>query len=396
MAELELSIMHRGDNPIGDLQPLLDHFEAETHIHVGVTVLTWDEGWAEAVKMALYGHGPDVSEIGSTWIGNLVAMNALRPFNLPEIYKIGGEKVFLPASWHSGLVQDESTVYAIPWLTDTRLIYYLRRALEQAGLDVNTAFSSPAQMGLTFRHLQNSSFIPWALCTATPLRVLHDAASWVWSAGGEFVSADGKQVLFDQPEARAGLRAYFELGQYLIPELRYLKGERVDELFVQGKVAAALSMPTAFLIERRLNPERMEEWGVAPVMNVPFVGGSNLVIWKHSRQPQNALKLIRWLTTPEAQNTYNMLSGLLPTRIESLTTPEFVADSSLARVAQSLRQGRSFPSIRLWGLIEEKLANALGQIWEERFRPAPQEIDVLFDQYLTPLARQLNRTLQSA
>jgi len=102
--------MRRGDDPVGDLQPLLDRFEAETRVRVHVSVLRWSEGWAEMVKTALYGHGPDVSEIGSSWIGNLIAMNALRPFDLAELYQLGGEKAFLPASWQSGRVPDDSTV----------------------------------------------------------------------------------------------------------------------------------------------------------------------------------------------------------------------------------------------------------------------------------------------
>lgn len=385
--------MRRGDHPAEDLQPVLDRFEAETRVRVRLTVMAWREGWAELVKTALHGHGPDVSEIGSTWIGNLVAMNALRPFDLAEIYKLGGEKAFLPASWQSGLVRDDATLYAIPWLADTRLIYYHPHALEKAGLDASTAFSSPAQLSTTLQRLQASGLVPWSMCTATPRRVLHEAASWVWDAGGDFISADGKRVLFDEPEARAGLRSYFELGRYLSPTVYRLNGTRADELFLREQAAAMLSMPMAYVLQRRAHPETARAWGVTSVLSTPFVGGSNLVIWRHSRQGQNALKLIRWLTTPAAQNAYNMFSGLLPVRVESLMAPDFVSDPNLARIAQGLRQGRSFPAIRLWGLIEDKLAGALGQIWEEIFNSAVPENDGLFDKYLTPLAKQLNRTL---
>jgi multiple sugar transport system substrate-binding protein len=395
MTELEFSIMRRGDDPVGDLQPLLDRFEAETRVKVRVTVLRWRDGWAEMVKTALYGHGPDVSEIGTTWIGNLIAMNALRPFELPELYKLGGEKVFLPASWQSGRVPDDAIVYAVPWLADTRLIYYHRSALEQAGLEAGTAFDSPAQLSSTLQRLQDSGRAPWVMCTATPRRLLQEAASWVWSAGGDFVSADGKRILFDQPEALAGLKAYFELGRYLGPEARRLDGGQADDLFVQQQVASMLNMPIAYLLQRRLYPDVVKEWGVAPVMGTPFVGGSNLVIWKHSRQEQNALKLLRWLTTPEAQNTYNMFSGLLPVRVESLTAPAFANDPDLARIAQGLRQGRSFPAIRLWGLIESKLADALGQIWTESVDSPAPEIDALLDKHLALAARSLNKTLSA-
>jgi len=343
----------------------------------------------------LYGHGPDVSEIGTTWIGNLIAMNALRPFDLAELYHLGGEKAFLQASWQSGRVPDDSTVYAVPWLADTRLIYYHRSALAQASLDADTAFATLAQLSATLQRLQDSGRAPWVMCTAIPRRMLQEAAAWVWSAGGDFVSADGKRVLFDQPEALAGLKAYLELGRYLSPEMHRLDGEQADDLFMREQVASMLNMPIAYLLQRRLHPDAARDWGVAPVLEAPFVGGSNLVIWKHSRQEQNALKLLRWLTTPEAQNTYNMFSGLLPVRVESLTAPAFANDPDLAHIAQGLRQGRSFPAIRLWGLIETKLADALGQIWQEIFESPTPEIDALLEKHLVPVARRLNKTLST-
>jgi hypothetical protein len=92
---------------------------------------------------------------------------------------------------------------------------------------------------------------------------------------------------------------------------------------------------------------------------------------------------------------YNLSGGLLPVRFESLASPEFVNDPNLIRVAQGLQQGRSFPSIHLWGLIEDKLAHALAQIWEELLSPAPPEIDALLDKHLTLLARHLNKTLSA-
>jgi multiple sugar transport system substrate-binding protein len=391
VAELELSIMARGNDPVGDIQPLLSRFEAETHVHVRLTVLTWDQGWTEMVKTALYGHGPDVSEIGTTWAGNLIAMNALRPLALSELYKFGGDKAFLPASWQSGSLRGDASVYAVPWFADTRLIYYHRELLEQAGLDPATAFDTPARLVLTLRQLQEHGLTPLAMVTATPRLALHDAAAWIWNAGGDLVSADDKRVLFDQPVAYAGLKSYFELGRYLTPETRGLSG--VDELFMRGQAAMMLSSPIAYLLQRQTQPEKTKEWGVAFTTGVPFVGGSNLAIWNHCRQEQTALKLVGFLTAPQAQRTYGLHRGLLPTRLETLDSPDFANDAALALIAYGLRSGRSFPATRLWGLIEAKLADALVQIWKDIFDSPAPEIDALLDKHLAPVARSLNKTL---
>ena len=158
MAEIELSIMARGNDPIGDIRPLIDQFEAEQHSHVRLTVLSWETAWTELVKVALYGHGPDVSEIGTTWIGNLVAMNTLRPFAPAELNVLGGSAAFLPSSWQSSIVLGEKEVCAVPWLADTRLIYYRRDLLDKAGVEAATAFTSPQHLALTLGRLRDGGW----------------------------------------------------------------------------------------------------------------------------------------------------------------------------------------------------------------------------------------------
>lgn len=101
MPDLELSVMAHGPNTASDLHPVLAKFEAQHRVKVKVRVFSWETGWTELVKFALYGHGPDVSEIGSTWVGTLAATNALHPFGVREIAAVGGRYAFLYPSWQS-------------------------------------------------------------------------------------------------------------------------------------------------------------------------------------------------------------------------------------------------------------------------------------------------------
>lgn len=94
--ELELSIM--ADSPAG-IQPLPDQFEAESGIRVRLRLLAWDTAWCDKVMAALYGDEPDLSEIGSTWLGDLVAMNAVRDCDEAEIAHLERPGVFLPSAW---------------------------------------------------------------------------------------------------------------------------------------------------------------------------------------------------------------------------------------------------------------------------------------------------------
>src|SRR3974377_529065 len=94
--ELECSIQARSAELI---QSLLDEFEAQHHIRVKVRTLSWDTAWRDLVKAALYSAGAEVAEIGSTWLGDLVAMNALHAFTPDEVNLLGRASNFIPSAW---------------------------------------------------------------------------------------------------------------------------------------------------------------------------------------------------------------------------------------------------------------------------------------------------------
>jgi multiple sugar transport system substrate-binding protein len=401
MEELELSIMSRGDDPVGDLRPLLDQFEAEHRCRIRVKPLLWESGWAELVKVALYGEGPHISEIGTTWCASLVAMDALRPFTPREVASFGGPSAFLPSSWQTGILPGDDQMWAVPWLADMRVLYYRRDLLEQAGVDEQTAFQSHQHLMQTLERLRASGVAtPWVMATSQASLVgVHNLASWVWGAGGDFVAADGKRTLLNLPETRAGIRAYLELGQYLSPAARGLSIYQSAALFQQGQAAVALSWPLALLsLRQSAAPPVMANLGVALTPGVTWIGGSNLVVWRHisrfsSAREDLAVDLVRFLTGQSAQSAYNLHTSLLPVRPDVLDAPPFGTDPVYRVFAQGLKTGRSFPSLPVWGLVEDRLVLALAQLWEDVLARPGQDLDAILVEHLDPLAHRVDLML---
>src|ERR1041384_5519381 len=128
---LELSICQNpSPEPALDLLPLVERSGVKCHLRI----MRWESAWNELVRVALDRLGPNVSQIGTTWVGNLAAMDVLRPFTFTEIESLGGPAAFLPASWETVLFMDQPHIWAIPWMAGTRVIYYWRDLLEQAGV----------------------------------------------------------------------------------------------------------------------------------------------------------------------------------------------------------------------------------------------------------------------
>jgi multiple sugar transport system substrate-binding protein len=399
MPDLELTVMAHSPTTKQDLQPILAKFEARYHVKVKVRVFSWENGWTELVKFALYGHGPDVSEIGSTWVSTLAATNALHAFGLREIAAVGGRYAFLLPSWQSCYLAGESQMWAVPWLSNVRLVFYRADRLQQAGYSEPVLLRLPEQFERALAQLQRSGIaVPLALATRDTVNSLHNAAMWIWGMGGHFIGPEGKQVKFNEPTARASLRAYFSLHRFITPVAQYLNDQESDRMFLQGQAALTISDPG--LLHTATSGEAgtvmLSQIRTALPPGVPFVGGSNLVIWRHSRQEKLAFELVKFLTSQPTQIAYSTHVRSLPVRLDALACPPFSIDPLYKSIVEALKSGRSYQGNRLWGMVEERLIAELNQVWGELFADPTTDLDALLDKHLQPLAERLNAVLSSA
>jgi multiple sugar transport system substrate-binding protein len=320
-------------------------------------------------------------------------MNALRPFEAPDLALLGGADAFLPSTWLGSRLIGDPQHWAIPWLTGARLLYYRRNLLARAGVDEAGAFASPEALEQTLARLAAGGVaVPWTVPTGPTHTTLLNVASWVWGAGGDFISPDGKRTYFSQPEARAGLRAYFALGRYLAPEVRQLTGLQPDDQFL-GSPETAMTLSGPWLFGAAQGPDLRSQLGVALPPGPSFVGGSHLVVWKHSRHAVAALRLVAFLSQRDPQLAYSQAVGLIPTRLEALTAPPFATHPLWQLAIRGLRTGRSFLVTRSWGLMEDRLTTALAGLWDDVLEDPGADLDALISRRLEPLAKRLDLVL---
>ena len=341
MSNLQLSIMYHDQEAIDQLKGMLDAFRKRTRIQVDLKVINWQDGWSELLQIALFRDGPDVSEMGNTWVGDFARMMALRPFTPSEIKQLGGSDAYLRSSWESGIIDEELDVWAVPWLADTRILFYRRDLMKEAGIDEETAFSTHDQLVQTLEQLKEHVKIPWSIPTQQATMTLHHVASWIWGAGGNFFTPDGRKPLFDSPEALIGLEQYFSLEKFISEAERNRNDTESDALFWQGKAATTMSGPW-LLSEGGISEDIRENIGFVSPPGVPFVGGSHLAVWKHSSRPRESFELVKFLTSEEVQDTYCRAIGLLPSKHEVFSMPTYASNPFFQRMAERLKTGRSF------------------------------------------------------
>jgi ABC-type glycerol-3-phosphate transport system substrate-binding protein len=395
MAVLEFITGTYNQDAVHKLQQIFTAFEQDGCGSVSNTRYSWDDLWRQLLHTAIYQPETDLAEVGTTWLDSLMAMNALRPFSRNDLLSIGDRDVFIPSAWQSAMFAGMQEVWAIPYRVDVRVVYYWRDLLEAVGVDPLTAFSTPAAFHSTLAALQK--IMPTPLCLSTDRSdhdCLHDSASFVWASGGDYVSPDGRRVLFDQPSTLDALTEYFQLYRYM-PPLR-MRGSDEIRLFFERKVAVTILGP--WLPARLKEAQRFDllpRLGIASPPGPAFVGGSLLVIWEHSRNARKAVDLISRLVSPQVQAELCPLTGELPARLEPWQLPAFRENPLISAFYEPLLNGRSLTRVPIWQMIEEKLSFEMGLIWEELFASPGPDVANIVRRHLLPQARRMNITLGS-
>ena len=372
MTEIEFSLIGQ---PSPTLQNLLAKFQDEQKINVKIRLIEWETAWHDLLMWALYEQGPDISHVGSTWASSLVAMNALRSFSDNEIKEAGGQMAFLQPAWQSGKTTGSLAIWSMPWTTYTFIIAYRRDLLEKAGVDESTAFATPDAVDKTLQKLRAGGIqYPWVVPVGEHfLDTLHYLAAWVWGSGGDFISPDGHHTSFTDANTFKSIESFFGMLQYMKPVDLPLSEMDAISKFTGGEAAVTIvgaGLAYEWQRNQEIPVEVLDNISFAPVPGVPWIGGDNLVIWRHTRanlgREKAAVALTQYLLSQPVQRAHAQSEDVgIPSRTDSLNALP-LPDSQLTKVVtRSLRTGRSYRSITIWSKIEHQFAQSLGKIGAE-------------------------------
>jgi multiple sugar transport system substrate-binding protein len=400
MVEIEFSIITDTEDIVEIISSLLEDFQSKHSIRVKLTTMEWGQAWPTLLSTALYGKGPNISHVGSTWGSSLVNMNVLRPFSAQEIASMGGSIAFIPSAWQSTGVPDDTRVWSLPWTAYIYIVVYRKDIFTSVGINESNAFSTPACMLETVKKLKFAGVkVPISIPLVTP-DLVHIAANWVWNAGGSYVRNDGKITLFNHPKAREGLKEFFEIFRYMPSICRHFEGDQWQEIFEKGDAAAAIvgvDDPHYFMQNDLILPEVRKNLGIALLPGIPWIGGDNLVIWSHTQgyleKETASVALASYLVSKNAQVAYCRRIGSLPVRFDALAEIDMASIPFANNVLEALQIGKAHQAISFWTLVEYQLGQELNNIATDILIEPNADIDDIFAKHLEPLSKRLDFTL---
>jgi multiple sugar transport system substrate-binding protein len=375
--EVTIQIMPNGPNPVPDFEELVAPFEEETGIDVTVEEAGWDVQFDQISNQATTGEGPDITQAGTTQVPFFANLGGF-----VDLTDLAGEMQsnYPEGVWTTTQLDGQDGVWAMPWFTEARAIYYRTDVLEAAGLDPETAFSDWD----TFREsLQAISEVPgWdgteGYAFGQPgglaFDLVHHVMPLVWSYGGQELNDDNTESTIASDEA---VDAVTFFGQLLADDLwdpatLELDGTQTENEFKNGSLAVWIGGPWTLASVPREDDENWvdearDNVGIAPLPSGPsgdaftFVGGSNLMMYEASEHQDEAWQLLEYLSQDEVQLQYAEILGFFPSTT-SAQEERATADENQAAFYEAIQQGRSYAPIAQWGAIENAYKTHFGTI----------------------------------
>ncbi len=358
------------------------------HIEVEVQKLPWSAAH-EKLLTAFAGETlPDLCQLGNTWVSEFAALNALAPL---DEYLSNSRDVALD-DYFPGFLEPnriDRRLYGVPWYIDTRLLYYRRDLLQQAGFNAPpTTWEEWTRMLAAVKEqvgpdryavlLPLNEFEPLlVLALQWPTDLLRDGGRW-----GNFRNADFRRAM----EFYNGM---FE--RQWAPRLSSTQISNVWDEFARGFYSFYISGPWNIAeFKRRMPPGLQQAWMTAPMPGpdgpgVSIAGGASLVIFRSSPRKSEAWQLAEYLSRPATQQRFYELTGNMPPRRASWASP-VLEDSVYARAfRQQLDAVRSPPKVPEW----ERIATQMGLAAERVVRSV-----ATIDEALTALDRSVDEILE--
>ncbi|BFI97419.1 MAG: sugar ABC transporter substrate-binding protein [Rhodanobacter sp.] len=374
--------------PEGDaVAKLLPEFErAHPGIHVEVQQLPLSAAHQKLLTAIAGDTAPDMAQLGNTWLPEMVALHALAPLQ----QRVAGSSAVSPSDyfasiWATNVIGGQ--LYGIPWYVDTRLLFYRRDLLQQAGFDAPprdwaewrrmlAALSHPARKvyGILLPTNEYEQLLSLALQQPDPL--LRD---------------DDTRGNFESPGFERALAFYvdtFRLHQ--APDITNVEVSNPWEEFGRGVYAFYLSGPWNVAEFRKRLPAREQyDWATAPLPGpdgpgAGLAGGASLVVFRASKHPREAWALIEYLSQPQVQQRFYQLTGDMPPRRSSWDSPLLRNDAAMHAFRDQLERVKPTPAVPEW----ERIAVMMQQV---AARAVAGQLTV--DQAAAEMDRQADRIL---
>lgn len=351
--------------PVEAVAPLVADFE-RTHpgLKVRMERLEGAAGRERVLAAVAADSVPDLCQIGPALMPGLLAGGKFADWS-------AGVADLRPRlrGWELCSVGD--AIYGVPWVLETRALFFNTRLLGRARLDPNRPPETWDELYRAAAAIQRlgRGVRGFGLPVGEPGALAGQLLPFLFANGGSILSADLRQAAFDSAANVEALECLLRLRRV------GTVGEQdtIEQAFMAGRLGFVLSGPRFFDDLRRAAPGL--RYGVAlvpqPVRDtlpgVSWAGGEVLVSFNASKRKHLALDLARFLVEPEnALRLAAAVKSVEPATVGADTSAYFRARPGEAAMVLQLAGARYAPNHPAWAGMEAAIEDEVEQALSDR------------------------------
>lgn len=387
------------DSERKEMRAALDEFEAQNpDIKVELQTISWKDARDQFLREAAVGQGPDVVHIAFVWTKEMAEAGVVK--SIEDLTQYGEFANGFDDFIATDLTMYDGKAYGVPWSADTWAMVYRTDLLEAAGVDALPTTWDELKAASTAVHEEtgNSGF-----AFAGANQIWFPVNYYLWSNNAGFVVEDGAGgykvgVTKDQlVGAMDYFKSFIDDGEapQTIVTIDQPHDPTLLQALLEGKQAMAL-MPTNTYRQllsayEEANPGKPVPFNSGPMMAgagspKTHLGGRTLVVNDATKNPEDAWKLVQFLTSAPL--------------FEKYYTNQFPAQKSMLSEIEYRPEELGFSTqlannTRTWGAYAESPAQ-LGQMWNTTSRAFASALsgqkssDQAADELLAELDRMIN------
>jgi len=357
--QVQISVWAMGDEAKSLPQIADDFMKENPNIKVDVQALPWSNAHDKLLTAVASKKGPDVIQMGTTWIPEFANAGAL--MDLTSVVDKYPE--FKEDQFYSGAVNTtkyDGKIVGIPWYTETRVLFYRTDLLKEVGYD--QAPKTWEELRDAAKKLADRGNGKYGIS----IDMNEQSLAFMFARqNGSKLLDDQNKPLFNQPEfveAVEYLNGFFKDGSAPIDlgldPVQGLSGEGVVPMFISG--------PWMINSIKTQAPDLEGKWAVAPLPakenNLSVLGGSNLAVFEYTKHPEEALAFIQYMSKKETQMKWNELTKSLPANIAAWDAPLLKEDPKYQAIQEQLRHSEHMPMIVQWEKIAQTYLDSFERI----------------------------------
>lgn len=353
-----------GDNTIQvwtmseGLDDFVTDFEEESGITVDVQSIPWDSAHDKLLTAVASGKGPDVLQIGTTWVAEFAEADTFMDISeyIDDYENLAPDNFYDSAI---GTTEFDGKTIGIPWYVDTRALFYRTDILEEVGypngpetwddmIDASRKLADRGEDQYAIDLPTTDPQFPFILA---------------WEHGWNYDIDKGAES-FDSENFKEAIELhhlFYEEGLSQMGE-----GKEFFQAFSNGSKPMFFSGPWDIGTIKDRAPEIEGKWNVKVMPtaenNKSMMGGAHLSVFANSEKVDQSLEFINWMADPETQVKWYETKSELPANKEAWQDPVLANDGLVSTFGEQLESTQPLPLIPEYERLGNEILNVLEEI----------------------------------